>query len=179
MEEAAALGLTIKINTILVPGVNEGEVEAIARECAARGASFMNLIPLLPVQGTPLGGSGRAVEGVRRRGAGEAAADYLPQLSHCSRCRADAAGLLGRGHSLGEDFPPKKDPRRKPLALARPIMVAVASREGLLVNRHLGEAERLYRVSPRSLGRVRLRRGQADSRRGHGAKARWEDLAAI
>jgi len=53
IEEAAAQGLLVKINTILVPGVNETEVESIARESAARGASFMNLIPLLPVKGTP------------------------------------------------------------------------------------------------------------------------------
>ena len=172
LEEAAALGLTIKINTILVPGVNEGEVEAIARDCAARGASFMNLIPLLPVKGTPLGNAGEpsreSVAAARSR-----AAEHLPQLSHCSRCRADAAGLLGSEELIGEFLARDLD-----MALRAPIMVAVASREGLLVNRHLGEAERLYVFRLDSSGEYDFVEARPTPEEGTGL-ARWNELADL
>ena len=55
---AARLGLEIKINTILIPGVNEGEIEEIARAGHALGAKYMNIIPLIPVKGTALESAG-------------------------------------------------------------------------------------------------------------------------
>jgi len=175
LEEAAALGMTIKINTILVPGVNEAEAGPIARECAARGASFMNLIPLLPVRGTPLGGRGEpSMESVAA--AREAAATFMPQLSHCSRCRADAAGLLGEDISLEEGAERAAIESYSPIT--RSVTVAVASREGLLINRHLGEAERLFvfRIDPSGeYDFLDARRTPGEGR----GEARWEDLAAL
>jgi nitrogen fixation protein NifB len=68
------------------------------------------------------------------------AEQYLPQMRHCTRCRADAVGLLD------ED---KTDEMRgclsacaslpKPAEVAKPY-VAVATMEGVLVNQHLGQA---------------------------------------
>lgn len=150
IERAAARGLTVKINTILIPGVNEGEAVRIARACAAAGAQFMNLIPLLPVKGTAFAEIGEPSHALVAGLRSEAAA-ILPQLAHCKRCRADAAGLLGQdispaelatrtagaveGQSCVEASPDERRPSR---------LAAVASREGLLVNRHLGEADRLF-----------------------------------
>ena len=73
----------------------------------------------------------------------EKAKGLLPQMSHCKRCRADAVGLLGADRSgelaglLGECS------RTAPGAdLATRPYVAVATREGMLVNMHLGEAHK-------------------------------------
>lgn len=88
-----ALGATVKINTVLVPGVNQGQVKEVARAAAGLGADLMNLIPLIPVPGTPLAGiepPSKALIHALRREAGA----YLPQMAHCRRCRADAVGLL-------------------------------------------------------------------------------------
>jgi nitrogen fixation protein NifB len=142
---AARKGLTLKINTILVPGVNEGEVEAIARECAALGAKYMNIIPLIPVAGTALfaagGPSPESLAAARK-----AAEAYLPQLTHCKRCRADAVGLLGQDIALGEIKDGGARPCGSTPAIGQPRsrLVAVATREGFFVNQHLGEADRLY-----------------------------------
>jgi nitrogen fixation protein NifB len=65
---------------------------------------------------------------------------YLPQMRHCRRCRADAVGLLACDRS--RETAPRliaHAQRRPPPRDHRPY-VAVATREGLLVNRHLGEA---------------------------------------
>lgn len=97
MEAVAAFkrrGFAVKVNMVLVPGVNEGEVTAVARAVARLGADRMNLIGLLPVAGTPLGRHGapsrELLAGLRLK-----AGRHLPQMAHCMRCRADASGLLG------------------------------------------------------------------------------------
>lgn len=132
-------GITVKINTIVIPGVNDGHVEEVARWGAALGADLMNLMPMYPNAGTPfenLGEPGRPLMQRLREQCGE----YLSQMSHCTRCRADAVGLLGEdrsGEMAGCLASCSKLPEAK--ELARPY-VAVASREGMLVNLHLGQA---------------------------------------
>ena len=43
--KAAEAGLTVKINTVVIPGVNTGEIEGIACWAARAGAAVMNLMP--------------------------------------------------------------------------------------------------------------------------------------
>lgn len=90
----ARAGIIVKVNTVLIPGVNEASVPAIAESVAALGASVQNVIPLIPVAGTRFGESD-APEPSTVAGVRAAAERYIPQMDHCSRCRADAAGLLG------------------------------------------------------------------------------------
>ena len=55
-EAVAALkerGLTVKINTVVIPGVNVDHVADIAEEAARLGADIMNCIPMIPVADTP------------------------------------------------------------------------------------------------------------------------------
>ena len=51
IREAADAGLTVKINTVLVPGVNDGHVEDIARATRSAGAQMINILPLIPQNG--------------------------------------------------------------------------------------------------------------------------------
>src|SRR5208337_282092 len=70
-----------------------------------------------------------------------AAGEFLPQMRHCTRCRADAVGLLDADRT--EEFRGCLSACAQmapPLDETRPY-VAVASREGVLVNLHLGEAD--------------------------------------
>jgi nitrogen fixation protein NifB len=105
------------------------------------------------------------------------AQDFLPVMKHCSRCRADAVGLLSEkldnaGISLLQSF--------AGLALnpqeTRPF-VAVASREGMLVNLHLGEAEKLYVYTQKGdeYLLVDVRKAPFPG----GGNRRWEDLAKL
>ncbi|OAG28446.1 radical SAM protein [Thermodesulfatator autotrophicus] len=91
---ASQAGLRVKVNTVLVPGVNDDEVTAIAREVAKAGASLMNIIPLIPL------GEFRGYRAPTRKELNKArskAAHYLPQFLACKRCRADAAGIPALG----------------------------------------------------------------------------------
>ncbi|MCC7145952.1 MAG: radical SAM protein [Phycisphaeraceae bacterium] len=142
-----AHGIAVKINTILIPGVNDHHVADVAEFTATLGADIFNLIPLLPVQDTPFAHltpppSAQVADLRRQAGA------FLPQMSHCARCRADAAGLLA------ESTPPATLTLLRQIAQGplkprevRPY-VAVASQEGVLVNQHLGEASEWWIFGP-------------------------------
>ena len=87
----ASLGISVKINTVLMPGVNDHEIEAIARRCAREGACVMNIVPLIPCgsmkdAASPALGE---IEAARAR-----AGRYLRQFTRCRQCRADACGVI-------------------------------------------------------------------------------------
>jgi nitrogen fixation protein NifB len=131
-------GITVKVNTIVTPGINDGHVQDIARVVAGLGADLLNLIPLYPTEDTAFGHlpepSVKTMEEMRAR-----AQQHLPQMRHCRRCRADAVGLLACDQS--REMAPRliAHAQRRPGSDATRPHVAVATREGLLVNRHLGE----------------------------------------
>ena len=90
---AAVLGITVKINSVLIPGVNEGEMEKIAREAKGRGAGIMNIIPLIPQSdfGHLEPPDPEKIAQIRK-----ATEPIIDQLSHCRQCRADAVGLVSQ-----------------------------------------------------------------------------------
>ncbi len=149
MRAVKAHGILLKVNFVLLPGINDSEVEEVARFAADLGADLFNVLPYQSAPGSvlerlpsPSGEEVKAAQGV--------AGAYLKQMTHCARCRADAVGLLARDQS-GEFQEvlaacAKAEPVLPPAPAAvndlRPF-IAVASREGLLVNLHLGEAPAL------------------------------------
>ncbi|MBI4795058.1 MAG: nitrogen fixation protein NifB, partial [Deltaproteobacteria bacterium] len=64
---------------------------------------------------------------------------FLPQMRHCTRCRADAVGLLDADRTEELYGYLSSCARLVPAAADNPY-VAVATKEGMLVNLHLGEA---------------------------------------
>jgi nitrogen fixation protein NifB len=135
-----SLGIMVKVNTIIVPGINDGHVARVARRMAALGVDVLNLMPVYPNADTPFADIPEptpADMSVLR----EEAEKFLPQMRHCTRCRADAVGLLeeDRGEELRGCLTACAQ-LPAPVAPERPF-VAVATREGALVNLHLGEAE--------------------------------------
>ena len=142
---------------------------------AGLGADIQNLIPLKPGADTPFAGlpePGRETIGPLREKAGE----LIPQMTHCKRCRADAVGLLSKDRSLemcGRLQACSKLKAREPEA-ERPY-VAVATREGMLVNLHLGEAAS-FQIWGESDGGFFLVEERGAPGRGCGPK-RWSELA--
>ncbi|KAA5608582.1 radical SAM protein [Rhodovastum atsumiense] len=87
-----ARGITVKVNTVLVPGVNDAHVEEVARSVAAAGAELINVIPLIPQHRFAHLPRPTAGEVHRAR---QAARRHLRVFTHCQRCRADACGVPG------------------------------------------------------------------------------------
>jgi nitrogen fixation protein NifB len=164
--------ITVKVNTVVIPGVNEEHVEEVSRFCQKNGVDVQNCIPLLPVQETPFAGlpvlPPETVTKIR-----QSAEKYVPQMSHCSRCRADAVGLLGADNEVEMD-----DLLRQATVIKttpeRPC-VAVATMEGLFVNRHLGESASLF-VFRKDGEKIVLDEERQTPMQGLGDK-RWELLA--
>ncbi|MDI6853270.1 MAG: radical SAM protein [Deltaproteobacteria bacterium] len=132
-------GMVVKVNTIVIPGINDRHVEAVARKMKELRVDLLNCMPVYPNADTPFGhlhepGPEQMAE-IRAE-----AEEFVPQMRHCTRCRADAVGLLNEDRteelrdclSACSQLPPPMDETRP--------YVAVATREGALVNLHLGEA---------------------------------------
>ncbi|MEN6567497.1 MAG: radical SAM protein [Veillonellales bacterium] len=86
-------GLIVKINTVVLPGINMDHIPAIAEKAALWGADVMNCMPLLPVHDTPFENLIPPTEADIAR-IRKIASVHIPQIYHCCRCRADAVGLL-------------------------------------------------------------------------------------
>ena len=168
-----AKGVLVKVNTIVIPGVNDGHVEEVARTVAALGADLHNLIPLHPTADTALA---EVPEPSRELIATLRAAceKILPQMTHCRRCRADAVGLLHQDRSA-EFAPCLRALEKNPYAAgADTPYVAVASMEGMLVNLHLGEAARFQIWTQKDGTFAKLEDRFAPE---PGSPDRWERLA--
>lgn len=136
-------GIIVKINSIIIPGINDEHIVDIAKSVSELGANLFNCIPMLPVTGTPFENVSPAdkelIHSIRN-----SSKQYMPQMLHCTRCRADASGCLG-------DKTPQSSIKLLQTIAAgslnpldnRPF-IAVASHEGLLVNEHLGQARHLW-----------------------------------
>lgn len=167
-------GITVKVNTIVIPGVNDHHVEEIARTMKRLGVDLHNLIPLCPVEGTMFGHlsepTAAEINALRK-----AAGKHVDQMTHCKRCRADAVGLLDKDISSRMAGCLSACSRMElPVAEARPY-VAVATHEGILVNQHLGEAKR-FQIWGMKDGSPQLLEERQAPPAGCGPK-RWSALA--
>ncbi len=169
-------GLIVKINSIILPGVNEDHLPEVARAAASFNVDIMNLIPVHPTANTPFAGitepDKAMIHGLRA-----VCGEIVPQMTHCRRCRADAVGLLCNDRS--RELAPTLARYSKTEVSeeeARPY-VAVASREGMLINQHLGEAKKFYVFEMRG-GEMMLVEERKAPAPGCGPK-RWEDLSRL
>ena len=176
-------GIIVKVNTIVLPGINDHHTEAIAACMGKLEVDILNLVPYYPNAGSNLGHlsepSREVMAGLR-----ETASRYIPQMLHCKRCRADAVGLLGDPDDRSlmnrlRECAGRKDPEVVPSGPGMPDRphVAVASREGVLVNQHLGEATHLY-VYAMENGEARLIERRKAPAAG-GGELRWMEMASV
>jgi nitrogen fixation protein NifB len=89
---AAAAGMEVKVNSVLIPGINESELGLIAERAASLGAGVMNIMPLIP--SGELAGL-KPPDCKRLRAARKRCETIIPQFRLCKQCRADACGVPG------------------------------------------------------------------------------------
>lgn len=89
-------GITVKVNSVLVPDINGDHIEEIAKAVKEAGASIYNIIPLIPQSDL----SGEKTPGCKEIDeARSLAGKHIDVFRHCQHCRADAVGMLG-----GKDY---------------------------------------------------------------------------
>lgn len=168
-------GITVKINTIIIPGVNDHHIPEVTRVVSEMGVDIQNLIPLKPTADTPFSHviepDKKMIKELRAE-----AGKLVKQMTHCKRCRADAVGLLSDDQSTALCGTLQACSKLKPLTPnADKPYVAVATREGMLINQHLGEATSFEIWGPSDSG-FKLIDTRLAPRSGCGPK-RWENLA--
>ncbi|MBV5302702.1 MAG: nitrogenase cofactor biosynthesis protein NifB [Chlorobium sp.] len=169
------VGVTAKVNSIIIPGVNDTHVIAVASKVAELGADILNCLPYYNTRETVFENIDEpSLEMVTE--IQQATSAFLPQMKHCARCRADAVGIIGEINTeemmqkLAEAAAMPSNPTD-----CRPY-IAVSSIEGVLINQHLGEADRFLIYGMDDNGECML----VDSRTAPpagGGKERWEALA--
>ena len=143
-------GVTVKVNTIVIPGINDHHVPEVASKMASLGVDILNCMAMYPNAETPFADvpepSPDQMAAIQKD-----AEDFLPQMRHCTRCRADAVGLLEADRSDELRSCLSACARQVPDLPDKPY-VAVATTEGMLVNLHLGDAPSFQIWGPNGQG---------------------------
>ncbi|MEK3760100.1 nitrogenase cofactor biosynthesis protein NifB [Paenibacillus sp. FSL P4-0338] len=169
LEMLAKLGILVKVNSIMIPGVNDHHLTAVSARVKELGATLHNVTPLIIAPGSQYEADGRKAprpkellnlqEQLGRGG--------MKVMRHCRQCRADAIGLLGQDRNpdfpleameaepvINEEaramFQSELDTKIRERVLAKQARriqaggpktrVAVATRGGDKVNQHFGHA---------------------------------------
>ncbi|WP_432459278.1 MULTISPECIES: nitrogenase cofactor biosynthesis protein NifB [unclassified Agarivorans] len=146
LEAAINAGMLVKVNTVLIPGINDQHIEALAMELGRYGAFIHNIMPLIsdPAHGTYFGLKGQAEPNKEQLNqARTLAGQSMQQMTHCQQCRADAVGKLGQDLDLEALGSKVAQPVQQ-------IRVAVASQSQQLVDQHFGHANQFqhYVITP-------------------------------
>lgn len=179
-------GILVKVNSVMIPGVNDQHLEEVSKVVKAKGAFLHNVMPLIAEaeHGTFYGVMGqRGPEHAELQALQDKCSGDMNMMRHCRQCRADAVGMLGedRGDEFtmdkietmtvdyeaamqkradyramieaqreAQDEVQSKQTHETFIAIAdirshqkkesRPVLMAVASSGGGLINQHFGHA---------------------------------------
>jgi len=97
IERAADLGITIKVNTILIPHINMGDISHLSKQIADAGAVLQNIVPLVPIKNSPtlIPPTREELDEARQIGS-----KSILQFTHCKQCRSDVVGIPGEDRIL-------------------------------------------------------------------------------
>jgi nitrogen fixation protein NifB len=99
IKKAADCGMTVKVNTVYIPGVNETQIPLLSNTVKKLGASVMNIMPLIPQAEFAHIVPPTEAELEEVRNSNE---KVIGQFKHCRQCRADAVGLIGQDVKFAE-----------------------------------------------------------------------------
>jgi len=102
LEMLTERGILCKVNSVMIPGINDRHLVEVNKAVKERGAFLHNIMPLIsePEHGTAFG-----LRGLRGPSAQELKAlqdqceGQMNVMRHCRQCRADAVGMLGEDRS--------------------------------------------------------------------------------
>ena len=182
LEMLVAKGILVKVNSVMIPGVNDEHLMEVSRIVKQKGAFLHNVMPLIAEaeHGTFYGVMGqRGPTAKELQNLQDSCSGDMNMMRHCRQCRADAVGLLGedRGseftldkiEKMEIDYEAAMEKRAKihegirqeldmkrsskteqtivPLEMLqpgktfRPVLMAIATTGGGLINQHFGHAK--------------------------------------
>ncbi len=105
LEMLVARGILVKVNSVLIPGVNDEHLKAVSKIVKAKGAFLLNVMPLIAESehGSFYGVMGqRSPSPAELKTLQDACEGDMNMMRHCRQCRADAVGMLGEDR--GDEF---------------------------------------------------------------------------
>ncbi|KAF5410039.1 MAG: hypothetical protein C5S47_07925 [Candidatus Methanogasteraceae archaeon] len=92
LKRSVELGIITKVNTVLIPTVNDHHIVDVAKKARELGVYLQNIMPLIPQYKfaditPPTPSEKRAIQ--------DECSEITKQMRHCRQCRADAIGRLG------------------------------------------------------------------------------------
>ncbi|NJL02552.1 MAG: nitrogenase cofactor biosynthesis protein NifB [Spirulinaceae cyanobacterium RM2_2_10] len=91
-----------KVNSVLIPGINDEHLVEVNKAIRDRGAFLHNIMPLIsaPEHGTHFGLTGqRGPTQKELKFVQDNCSGNMKMMRHCRQCRADAVGLIGEDRS--------------------------------------------------------------------------------
>ncbi|CAM4441596.1 nitrogenase cofactor biosynthesis protein NifB [Vibrio agarivorans] len=145
---ASAANMLVKVNTVLIPGVNDHHIQTLSQTLKEYGGFIHNIMPLIaqPEHGTFYGlNHYREPSEDELALARESSVLHMPQMTHCQQCRADAVGTI--------DSPCSSKTERAN------YRVAVANTGSEVIDTHFGHATQLsiYDLTPNEIRFVETR----------------------
>ncbi|MFZ4537007.1 nitrogenase cofactor biosynthesis protein NifB [Propionivibrio sp.] len=105
LEMLTARGILVKVNSVLIPGVNDQHLKEVSKVVKAKGAFLHNVMPLIAEaeHGTYYGLMGQPSPTAEQlQDLQDACSGDMAMMRHCRQCRADAVGMLGEDR--GSEF---------------------------------------------------------------------------
>ncbi|GAB6040585.1 nitrogenase cofactor biosynthesis protein NifB [Endothiovibrio diazotrophicus] len=109
LELLAEKGVLVKVNSVMIPGVNDQHLKEVNQAVKARGAFLHNIMPLIAEaeHGTYYGVMEHpSPSDAELASLQDACAGDMNMMRHCRQCRADAVGMLGEDR--GSEFTTEK-----------------------------------------------------------------------
>jgi nitrogen fixation protein NifB len=105
LEMLVERGILVKVNSVMIPGINDEHLKEVSRIVKSKGAFLHNVMPLIAEaeHGTFYGVMGqRGPNSKELQALQDSCAGDMNMMRHCRQCRADAVGLLGEDR--GSEF---------------------------------------------------------------------------
>ncbi|MEN6585465.1 MAG: nitrogenase cofactor biosynthesis protein NifB, partial [Sulfuricella sp.] len=102
LEMLTSRGILVKVNSVMIPGVNDQHLVEVNRMVKSKGAFLHNIMPLISEaeHGTYYGLNGqRGPSPQELKQLQDDCEGEMNLMRHCRQCRADAVGLLGEDRS--------------------------------------------------------------------------------
>ena len=105
LEMLIAKGILVKVNSVMIPGVNDQHLAEVSKVVKSKGAFLHNVMPLIAEaeHGTFYGVMGqRGPTPDELQDLQDSCSGDMNMMRHCRQCRADAVGMLGEDR--GDEF---------------------------------------------------------------------------
>lgn len=144
IKRLTSLGVICKVNIVMLKGINEYHIPVVVEKAKELGCEITNIMQMIPVVGSafenmPLTNN-KEINEMRKR-----CEKTMKQMYHCHQCRADAIGTLDNDQSIDYRGCTNSCSSTKQVSAdQKPLLFAVSSKSGVLVDQHFGHASDFY-----------------------------------